>query len=213
MDDEISQEGASDVGKPAVPEEKSLQVAELSDREISSKSSLHSFLPHYSDSHVSLLNHPHVVASIANAQNCLLLFFVPLHACSQQLLLTWRAPAANYSRQLHRYLEEIFLYGFIFKHVAKGLSIDDEDMIQVLLDSSPILPPRVTIAGLLYLDIFLCAALQTAGSADALGCLHFVASYHPYLYSASSQVLYCRLQAILELVLDASNAEEVHAVF
>ena len=141
------------VGESSVPEQQSLQILELVDGEVSSKGGLHAFLSYYSDSHVSSLDHAHVVSSITDSQHSFTQLPAILDTFSECFLLTGRASTANDGGHFEGGFEEILGDFLILEHEGQTLPINDENLAEILLDDRSLLIPLILINHLLYFDI------------------------------------------------------------
>ena len=172
-----------------MPEQQSFQIFELINREISSKGSLHSLLSHYSHSHISRLNHSHVISSVSNAQYSFILFPAVLDSFSECLLLAGRTSTAYNGWHFQSSFEEILRNFLILENKSQTLPINDQNLAKVFLDFRPLLVPLILVDHLFDLYVKLSCFLEPTRTANTLSCFHLITGDHPNLDPPTSQTL------------------------
>ena len=107
-----------------MPENEIAEVFEAPDREVGCQRGLHAFLSFDSQSDVCLLNHGHIIATVAHASNPLVCYRLD-HLC-YSLLLFRTATAHAYCLYVLRFLEEKVSQLLILADDAQNRSINHE---------------------------------------------------------------------------------------
>jgi len=177
MNDELWKLSWSLISHATMPQDEVFQVAELGERKVGSKGSLHSFFADNTKPNISLLYHSYIITSIAHACNSFTCVFLDI-SCNEGLL-GWTAPTHANRLSAIGSLEEP-LDQLLWRHyLAQGHPIDHEHgrllvqlfvIFNMIFDFLKVYVPLITS----YFMDWLCLSAHACGDGNASRRFDFV---------------------------------------
>lgn len=118
-----------------------------------------------------------------------------------------QAAAANDSWRFSGHLEEE--RGVVgVENIGECRSIDKQHLLCVVVFKEPLSEYKLIVSSD-FVD-FLIDALQSCANGDAFGSFYLITGEHPYLDASHTQSLNSNRHLVLQLILNACNAHQIH---